>query len=254
MAELLVDLKRNHGAIGVKAEFEAEGTRHNELIRLKDVVSHCGLGIMLKTGGPEAVTDILDGIIVGVTGILAPMIESAYALKKYLLAVEKYIPEDVLQHILIAINVETEQAYKNFFEMIHLPQITLLDFVTIGRVDLSGSMGLDREEINSEQVFRVTQDICKQSKEAGIKTTMGGGISTEAIPFIERLVHDNLLDRFETRKIIFSASNGMKNTGEGLKKANQFELLWLQNKANYYTTISREDKERIGMLKARSAS
>lgn len=252
MVDLLIDLRDNCGAVGVKAEFEAEGTRINELMRLKDVVAHGGLGIMLKIGGPEAVRDILDSLIVGVYGIVAPMVESEYALKKYLIAIEKFIPEDLLNSMAFAINVETQQACKNFDAMLKNSKINLLDFVTIGRVDLSGSMGLNREEINSDEVFRLTQEVCDKARKAKIGTAMGGAISPQAIPFIERLVSDNLLDRFETRKIIFSAPRAIKNARIGLIKANQFELLWLQNKADYYTIISREDKERIGMLQSRS--
>lgn len=252
MVGLLIDLRDNYGAVGVKAEFEAEGTRFNELLRLKDVVTHSGLGIMLKIGGPEAVRDILDSLIVGVYGIVAPMVESEYALKKHLIAIEKFIPEDLLNSMSFAVNVETQQACKNFDEMLKNSKINLLDFVTIGRVDLSGSMGLNREEINSDEVFRLTQDVCDKARKAKIGTAMGGAISPQAIPFIERLVNDNLLDRFETRKIIFSAPRAIKNARVGLIKANQFELLWLQNKADYYTIISREDKERIGMLQSRS--
>ena len=248
-----MDLRDNYGAVGIKAEFESEGTRFNELLRLKDVVSRCEFGIMLKTGGPEAVRDILDAQVVGVFGVIAPMVESEYALKKYLQAVVKFVPEDLRSDMAFAVNVETYQAYQNFSAMLTIPEIKTLNSVTIGRVDLSGSMKLSREEINSDQVFNVTKEICKKAKEVGLGTAMGGAISVQAIPFIERLLSENLLDRFETRKIIFSAPQGIKDVRNGLLKANQFELLWLQNKADYYTVISREDKERIGMLQSRSA-
>lgn len=253
MVDLLIDLRDNYGAVGVKAEFESEGTRLNELMRLKDVVSRSGLQLMLKIGGPEAVRDILDALIVGVSGIVAPMVESAYALKKYLLAIERFIPEDVTADLICAVNVETRQAYQNFAEMLAHPKIDLLNFVTIGRVDLSGSMGLSREQINSDEVFQIAKEICRMARRAHIGTAMGGGISKQAIPFIGQLVSDNLLDRFETRKIIFSAPRALSDAEISLIKANQFELLWLQNKADYYTLISREDQERIGMLQTRSS-
>lgn len=253
MVELLLDLRDNYGAIGIKAEFESEGTRLNELIRLRDIVSRCDLGIMLKTGGPEAVRDILDAQIVGVAGLVAPMVESEYALKKYLQAVLKFIPEELRAELAVAVNIETRQACANFPAMLELPEIKALNFVTIGRVDLSGSMKLGREEINSEAVFAITRAVLEKAKNAGLKTAMGGAISAQAIPFIEKLLADNLLDRFETRKVIFSAPAGIASARESLAKANQFELLWLQNKADGYTVIAREDKERIGMLQSRSA-
>ena len=39
MVEQLQDLRENHHVCGVKAEFEAEGTRLEEAMRLKEVVS-----------------------------------------------------------------------------------------------------------------------------------------------------------------------------------------------------------------------
>ena len=39
MTELLLDLKQNYHVTGIKAEFEAEGTRMEEAMRLKDVTS-----------------------------------------------------------------------------------------------------------------------------------------------------------------------------------------------------------------------
>jgi hypothetical protein len=38
MVEVLQDLKANHNVVGIKAEFEAEGTRLEEALRLKEVV------------------------------------------------------------------------------------------------------------------------------------------------------------------------------------------------------------------------
>ena len=49
MVETLVDLKANHHVIGVKAEFEAEGTRIEEAMRLKEVVTRAGLDLTIKS-------------------------------------------------------------------------------------------------------------------------------------------------------------------------------------------------------------
>ena len=70
MVDVLHKLKEEHGVIGVKAEFEAEGSRFNELIRLKEILSKVDLGLYIKIGGCEAVRDILDCEIIGVEGII----------------------------------------------------------------------------------------------------------------------------------------------------------------------------------------
>ena len=43
MVDSLLDLRHNHHVLGVKAEFEAEGTRLEEAMRLKEVVTKAGL-------------------------------------------------------------------------------------------------------------------------------------------------------------------------------------------------------------------
>ena len=61
-----------------------------------------------------------------------------------------------------------------------------------------------------------------------------------------------LLDRYETRKIVFDANKTNDSIiQKGIIEANKFELMWLQNKKNYYTNIATEDDLRIVMLNSR---
>ena len=53
--ETLKYLRDECGCFQIKAEFEAEGTRMSELMRLKDITSSVGLPIIMKIGGVEAV-------------------------------------------------------------------------------------------------------------------------------------------------------------------------------------------------------
>jgi hypothetical protein len=79
----------------------------------------------------------------------------------------------------------------------------------------------------------------------------GGGISPSSVAPL-RKVRQARLDRFETRKIIFDAAvldGGCVDAALG--HAMDFELLWLQNKREYYRAISIEDDARIGMIEAR---
>ena len=83
MVALLTELKERHNVIGVKAEFEAEGTRQEEAMRLKEVSLKAGLGMTLKIGGCEAIRDMFEASDLGVEHLVAPMVETPYALKKY---------------------------------------------------------------------------------------------------------------------------------------------------------------------------
>lgn len=251
MVDHLIKLRDKNAAVEVKAEFEAEAARMNELMRLKEVASNAQMGLVLKVGGAEAITDMFEAQHIGVAGLIAPMIESAYAMKKYLEAIEKYFTPDLAKTIHFGVNIETYLAYKNLDEMLALPKIHLINTVTLGRVDMCGSLNISRMDINCDQIFDIAADTFTKARKKGLRTTMGGGIAKESIPFIKKLAAKKLLDRYETRKIVFSIPKSLSTLKEGIINANIFELLWLENKKNYYTRISIEDDLRIVMLNSR---
>ena len=253
MVELLLELKENYNVCGVKAEFEAEGTRMEEAMRLKEVSLTAGLGLNLKIGGCEAIKDMFDATSLGAERVIAPMVETAYALKKYLNAINIGFSSDQKQDVEFLINLETITAFKNFDEMLSLPEIKSLSGVVIGRVDLSGSMGLTREDINSDQVLDIALKIAEKAKSAGLKVVVGGGVSVHSLPFFKAFPEGHL-DRFETRKVVFRCPEAINNPEEAFLKAVEFELMWLKNKKNYYGAIHREDDSRLEMMEERYRS
>ena len=67
------------------------------------------------------------------------------------------------------------------------------------------------------------------------------------------MLHQNqehLIDKFETRKVVFSA-DAVEKGEEILKYALIFELQWLKSKRRFYSGIRREDEARITMLEQR---
>lgn len=251
MIEALKRLKYDYGVFEIKAEFEAEGSRMEEMMRLKDVTSFVGLPIILKIGGVEAVTDIYNALSIGAKGIIAPMAETSFALSKWLKTIKNMVSPDNAKDIEFAVNFETITTYRNIDDMLALPDVSLLAGVTIGRVDLTASMGLSRDDINvSQEVYDVCETMVKKIKAKGLKTGLGGGVSVLALPVIKKLTESKLLDKFETRKVVFPA-NSWKYGEKAIPMAAEFELLWLKSKKRYYSRIKEEDDNRIAMLEGR---
>lgn len=251
MVHQLQDLRENHHVTGVKAEFEAEGTRLEEALRLKEVISAAGLGLTIKVGGCEALRDMYEARVIGVDRVVGPMVESPWALHKFVLAVKMAYPAEERDTVAFCVNIETVVGVENFAAMLELPDIADLDGIVLGRVDMSGSMGLTREDINSEAVYAVTERVFTQAKTRNLECALGGGVSADSLEFMRRLPA-GCLDRYETRKVIFGCPDALgEDAGKGILKAVGFELMWLKNKRDFYGRIFEEDRARIEMLQGR---
>jgi hypothetical protein len=242
MVKLLVDLRKNYNLVGIKTEFEAEGVHLDEFYRLKEITMLAGLPITLKIGGCEAITDISFGKAIGVSHVIAPMIESSFAVKKFMAATYKCYTDDELEDVIFEINIETITGYNAFEKILDLPEYTKIGGITIGRTDLTHSMGFSTEEMECDVVFSICRDIFMSSKKKypGKKCTLGGINSFKVIEFLQRFPK-KIIDRYETRKTIFSYDGSDHNIKEGLVKGLQFEIMWYKNKKHYYEKISGED-------------
>jgi 4-hydroxy-2-oxoheptanedioate aldolase len=249
MVSLLSELREHYHVSGLKAEFEAEGTRMEEAMRLKDVASAVGLGLNIKIGGCEAIKDMFDAISLGAERIIGPMIETPYALKKFLGAT-KVAFGPLQSDVEFLINLETETSFRNFDGMLNMPETQGLHGIVIGRVDLTGSMGLPRTAINDKPILELSLAAAAKARAAGKQVVVGGGVSVHSLPFF-RAFPPGQLDRFETRKVIFKCPQALENPEEAFLKAVEFELLWLKNKKAYYGAIHHEDDTRLEMMEKR---
>ena len=247
MLEILKYLKDEHDVIAIKAEFEAEGSRTDELVMLNEIIFRADMKLYIKIGGCEAVRDMDQCRLLGASGIMAPMIESPFAMRKYKKAAQKVYGKD-WKDIEWIINAETITCQNNLEAILDEAE-GFLSTVSVGRVDLSSSMGLTRDEINGDKVYEATSIIAKKSKDRGFIVNFGGGISFNAIPFIQKIYPLN--DRFETRKVVFHASDNEDRLKDGILKAMEFETLYLKNKCEYYDRMAIEDQERLKMMKER---
>ncbi len=243
ISDKLIELKNDYGLVAVKAEFEAEGSRKDELIMLREIVDAAGLGLIIKIGGCEAVHDIDQCKLLGASGVMAPMIETPFAMGKFCGAVSKIYGDD--SSIERIINAETVTCLANFDEILEKGK-GFLTGVTVGRSDLSASMGIARSDIECDEVFNATREFCEKAKKAGLVTNFGGNIGIESVPFIIKMYP--YIDRFETRKVVLKKNDDPEFVKEAIKKALEFELLYLKFKSDYYMNMATEDIARIKRL------
>jgi hypothetical protein len=252
MTDILKSCRDNYGAVSVKAEFEAEGTRMDELLRLVEIARKSSLEITVKIGGCEAIRDLLEAKQIGVQYIVAPMVETSYAASKFTAAKNTVFNSEESSDMDFLINLETLTAFENRSEIIkEILKPSGLDGVVFGRVDYVGSKSLERSEVDSDSVLSDVLLVAAEIKAAGKDIVVGGGVSSNSINFL-RDVEKVHLSRFETRKVVFQGNAIREREIEsGLLKAVHFELLWLLNKRDYYGHIQAEDNARIEMLEKR---
>lgn len=247
MLNILKKLRENYGVLAIKAEFEAEGSRTDELVMLNEVVFRADMKLFIKIGGCEAIRDLDQCRMLGASGIMAPMIETPFAMKKFADAGRK-VYADRIEDIEWIINTETVTCHQNLDEILTAGK-EFLNTIAIGRVDYAASMGLGREEINSGAILEKSIDIARKAREYGYRVGIGGGISIDAIPFLQKM--HPYIDKFETRKVVFTASAEENQLRDGITCAMEFETLYLRNKCEYYDKMAKEDLSRLEMLEER---
>ena len=248
--KILTDLIENDGLVGIKTSFEDEGALFEEVLRLKEICNQAKTKITLKIGGPEAIRDIKDSMVIGVKGVVAPMVESPFGLKKFIQAINNNLPKDIIQSLQLNVNLETIIAASNP-NILDIKEAEQLYGVTVGRVDLVSSMGKDRVYVDSDEVYKLAKGIFTKAKEKGLKACIGGAVSTESFNFLKKLNSEGLLDKFETRYAMFDPSITLKNLSRALSKAQMFEYEWLIAKHEHYVAYANQDLKRIQMIQER---
>jgi hypothetical protein len=197
------------------------------------------------------VSDLLASKLYGVDYVIAPMIETPYALSKFVDAKNKVFSRSAQTQFLF--NLETETALRSLADMLPVAKRGV-DGIVFGRVDFTLSRGMPRSAINQHAITGAILEVARTCAKEDLQLVVGGAVTLDAIDAL-REVAAIRLDRFETRKLVFDGGAiGNGNIDEGIALAIDFELAWLKNKRDYYTAIATEDGARIEMLESRVRS
>ena len=238
-------LKKKFGLVGIKAEFEAEGSTNSDISRLKILSSELNTQLHVKIGGVEAKNDIYNCIELGVDGIIAPMVETEFGLIKFIDTVKSL---KLNKKPCLSINLETITAYNNFEKIIPRCMGNIHN-ITIGRSDLSSSIMNEKIDQNSEDITEIILSVGKRLKNKNIKLTVGGGINKRSIEIFKKRKIWSVVDKLETRKIILNTKSMLKNGA--LNECINFETNYIINKKDIYNLKIGDEIKRLQNLKTR---
>lgn len=220
LTALLEELTYQHGLLSLKAGTEWEDMNYEEIEHLHSL-GRGKLPILVKIAGSEAKTDLRHLREIGVDGILGPMIESEYALEKFVItAQEAYASSNI--DPLLAINIETIQGYDQLGSLMTSSYFQAIDTVVIGRLDLSLSMKMS--DVDHPHVTEVTQDLARRVRQAGKHVSVGGFVNPDSA---SRLREDGA-DRMNTIHTLFDF-NKVTDPSVSIWKAIEFEIAYYQS-------------------------
>jgi len=252
IVESLQNLKK-FGITAVKQSLEDEGVSHEDLILMKKITQKAKLDLNVKIGGCEAKNDIFFCEWLNVRGIVAPMVESPYALRKFLQTISNKNKQNLY------VNLESIQAFNNISKILKQRNLKRLTGVVIGRSDLAGSLNLEKKEVDSKRIFNLVQTALQKIKKKNLIIKMGGSLTANSKDFIYKLYKKKILDRVETRNIEIKLNNYVLNNFENIiNSIFMFELEWLKfkqkNQKKKKIKLKNDNSERIKILRKRFKS
>jgi hypothetical protein len=232
------------GLVGIKQSFEDEGALLEDIKTIRKLTKLNNLKLSVKIGGCEAKSDIHECRYMEVEGIVAPMVETEFALQKFIESVSH------ISGIKFYVNIESKTAYENIDKILDSPSAKMLSGIVVGRSDFVKSYGYDKSYVDSDFIFEKTHEIMKKAKSYGLETLMGGNLSPKSVSFISKLKDENLLDYVETRNVIIKVGN-ISKLEESITSAIEFETIWLDYKSQKYKELSDSYYSRSQTLKER---
>lgn len=194
-----MELARPLGLQAFKLGTEEEGLSAQEVAFVAGLVPP-DLGIMVKIGGPCARADLRLAASVKATAVIAPMVESPFALMRFVEACALDLAERRPQTEL-AFNLETAQALGQLDTLLDHPSARELTFVNIGRSDLAASLGLT---IVDPKMHGIVAHAISQISARNLPVHVGGSVTRASLlPLLEMAA----ISAFHTRFLAFAVGS-----------------------------------------------
>lgn len=231
----LEGLKREHSFVGLKSGTEVEAMNYDEIRFMRELCRDI-MPLTAKIGGPEARTDIEAMLEIGVDNILAPMIESPYALANFVKAAHSLIGEKMVK---LSINLETITGFEQLKRIVEHSAFKEIHQITVGRSDLAASM---EQDVDADRVLEVTAEIVTLARLKGKRSSVGGKISRGNALLLQSRVDS---DYINTRHVVLK--RGSREIEQAVEKA----LIW---ERRFYTLLEGEFPARAPFYAERKAS
>jgi len=190
--ESLSQVRKSSDLHYFKLGTEEEGLDFNEIEFIREALPR-DVAIYVKIGGPCARGDLRQAASVGAAGIVAPMVESVYALWHFIEAATKAFAQ-APGRVQLGINIETKTAVAVLPDMLAHAAAKRLDFTNIGRSDLAGSLGC---QVDQPSMHDVVCAVVEQVHAAGIPIQVGGQVTLRTLaPILARTRIDGFHTRF----------------------------------------------------------
>ncbi len=226
--------------ISLKGEFEAEGLSRDSVAAEAAFAARNGLPYLVKIGGCEAKSDIRFLMMIGVSSVVAPMIESAFAMRKY----QEMLPEGTFRHV--GVTIETIDAVGRIDAI--LDAGVNLTEVTVGRTDLTASYGGSGVDCN--ETIAMVKTVARAARARNLPTTMGGSVNAQTIALLRRDEElRNLVACVETRKCVMPVPRFLEDGA--LDAAFAIECALLDMQLAHHAAAAAAASDRAAQLRKR---
>lgn len=239
----LLNLKKRYKIKAIKAEFEAEGSSNENISKLRALTNKVGVELHTKIGGVEAINDIYSSIECGVDGIIAPMVETGFALVKFIESIKKL---NLKKKPFLSINIESKTGLKNIDDILKRSN-NFINNITVGRSDLSMSYFNKKIDQNSQLIQKNIFIISKKAKKFNLSCTVGGGVNKQTVDLYKNNRNISLVKKIETRKVIFEKNIFLKDY-KPLYNAVDFETKYILYKKEILDLKMKSEISRLSKL------